>query len=103
MITRLREVIEGPQPQGIEEAIYWSMDVTEWGSGISNIVVKVYDTSDDSDVTATVTTGSPSESFGIITLPKIHSLTADKMYRVEIKFDTGAGNTLEGFFILIAE
>ena len=100
----MRQVREGRQLQGVDEKIIYSVDTTPWGTGaISNITVKVKDVTDNfADVTATVTTGAASEASGVITLPKIVSLTQGHLYRVEIQYDQN-NNTRECWFEIHAE
>jgi len=100
-MTKPREVIEGPQYQGEDEEIVYTIDISEWGSSPSGVTVKVYD-EDGADVTTTVTSGSSSTTTTTITLPTIKSLTAGTQYRVEIKFTAG-GQVLEAYFVIIAE
>jgi hypothetical protein len=54
------------------------------------------------DVTSTVLSGTASASGDVITCPVMQSLTAGKLYRLEIQFVTG-GNTLEAYAIIQAE
>jgi hypothetical protein len=99
-----RNVIEGRQTQGVDEKIIYSVDTTPWGTGaITNIVVTAKDvTNNFGDVSADVTSGAASEVSGVITLPKIQSLTAGHLYRVEVKYDQ-ANNTRECWFEIQAE
>ncbi len=101
----IREIAEGPQPQGVDEIIVYTLTTTPWGSSPSASAVVVFDVTDGarSDVTSTVMpTGSPSEAGDIITLPALKLLTAGKQYRVEILFTAG-GNVFEAFGIVNAE
>jgi len=66
--TRKREVIEGPQPQGVDEEIAWGLDTTGCGGSPTDVTVVVKD-SDGNDVTSSVTTGSVSVAGNVITLP----------------------------------
>lgn len=101
-MTRAREVIEGPVPQGEDERIAWTVDIADFGNTPTNIAVVAKD-EDGADVTATVMTGSASATTTTITLPVLHSLTAGVQYRIEVKFDVARGDTLEGYFVVIAE
>jgi hypothetical protein len=97
-----REVVEGPQIQGEDEEIVWTLDITNWGSSPTDISVVVKNEA-GTDVTSSVTTGSPYAASSVyINLPTIHSLTAGVQYRVEVKF-TANGQVFEAFFILICE
>ena len=102
-MSKEREVVEGPQYQGEDEEIIWTVDISNWGTQPTDISVVVKD-EDGNDVTATTTTGSPSSAnLGqYINCPTIHSLTAGTQYRVEVKF-TAQGQVWECYFILICE
>ncbi len=89
--------------QGVDEQIAYRIDTTGWGGSPVDVEVKVYDVLNDyTDVTGQKTIGAPSVVDNIITLPQIHSLEAGKLYRVEVKFTSGA-NVLEPFFRIRAE
>jgi len=97
-----REVVEGPQIQGEDERIVWTLDISPWGSSPSSVSVVIKDEAGN-NVTATKSTGLPVvASATLINCPVIHSLTAGSQYRVEVKF-TASGQVFEAFFILIAE
>ncbi len=101
----IREIIESPQPQGVDEEIVYTLTTTPWGSDPSASAVVVFDVTDGAreDVTTTVMpAGSPSESGDVVTLPTLEALTASKKYRVEIQFTSG-GNVFEAFGIILAE
>jgi len=101
--NREREVVEGPQAQGTDEQIVWTLDISNWGTDPTNISVVVKD-SDGDDVTSTVTTGLPlAASSTLINTPRILNLTINEQYRVEVKFTIGTGQVLEAFFILVCE
>lgn len=86
--TRQHEVIEGVQKQRHNEDLYWSVDISGFGSNPINIIVTVYD-KDYADVTSSVTTGSPiAFSPTIIKLPLLHSLEKGNEYLVDIEFET---------------
>ena len=100
-MSSTREVLEGTQPQGVDERIAYRLTVTNWGSSPTSVSVVVKDRAGN-DVTATVTTGSASVAGNVITLPVIHSLTAGVIYRCEVKF-TIDGNVLEAYVYIRAE
>lgn len=90
------EVQEGVRIQHTDEIIVRTVDfdpaTTE--SSVSSPVVKVIDESDGSDVTSTVMpTNSPSVSTLVVTLSELKLLTADRIYRVEVKVVAGS-NTI---------
>lgn len=92
----------GGLKQGVDEEIYYTVNVSNWGSSPSNVTVVVKDNATGEDVTASVTTGSSSVSGNVITLPKILDLEAAMVYRVEVKFAVGS-NILEAWFRLYGE
>jgi len=99
-----REVTEGQQDQGTDESIAYWFNSTPWGSTPTGVAVACYDitTGARTDVTGTNLTGTASVVGDKITLPALHSLTADHTYRVEAKF-TVDGNVLETFVVVKAE
>jgi len=60
---------------------------------VTNASVEVIKMSDGSDVTSSVTSGSPSVSGQTITLPMLQSLVAGQSYRVNIQYNKD-GNTI---------
>lgn len=98
-----RIVKEGRQIQGTDEKIVYMITTTPWGASPANIAAVVKDEgAANQDVTATVMPGTPTAVGDVITLPQLKSLTADHLYRVEVKFDA-AGNTFECYFEVQAE
>lgn len=97
-----REVIEGQQPQGKDEAIAYHLLCDP--PAVTVTAVKVYDeTNASEDVTSTVMpAGDATADGGNIILPLLQSLTADHMYRVEVKYSDGT-NTLEPYLLVKAE
>lgn len=98
----IREVEQGLQTQGVDEALAYTVTTTNWGSSPTSTSAKIYDTSDDSDKTTTCMTGSTSVAGDVITLPVIDSLAAGTEYRVEVKFTTDS-TEWECYFIIQAE
>lgn len=98
-----REVAEGVQLQGVDEQIVYTLTTTNWGSSPTSVSMVVKDESSaDTDVTSTVTSGSISVSGNVITLKTIKSLTVNHSYRVEVQFTSGS-NVFEAFFRIKAE
>ena len=99
-----RQVKEGRQKQGTDEAIYYKLTTTPWGSTPTSTAAATYDITGGgrTDVTSTVMSGSTSVTDDIITLPKLSTLTAGHLYRVEVKF-TVSSNIFECFFEVEAE
>ena len=87
----LRAAKESPYVQGVDEQIPYEITTTPWGSsptGVSVVAKEV--TNALFDVTATVfPVNSPTVSGDVITLSVLRSLTAEKVYRIEVKFTTG--------------
>ncbi len=92
-----RAMWNGYKEQGSGERIAYTVTVTRWGRAPSSPVFTLYNV-DDPDawvaVTATCSTGSPSASGDVITLPRIHSLVIGSKYRIVLQF-VCSGNTLE--------
>ena len=99
----VREVVEGIQIQGEDEAVTYSVTTTNWASSPSGVTVVVKDVDAGTDVTGDVTSGSVSVAGDIITLPEISGLTAGTLYRVEIQFTAGEFAPAECFFFIRAE
>ena len=94
----IREIAEGRVEQGVDEAIYYALTVTNWGSTPTSVAVvaKSYVDGAYTDVTTTVLSGSASVLGNVITLPKLSALTAGTLYRIEIKF-TVSSNIVEAY------
>lgn len=103
-MSNQRGVIEGTQPQGVDESIPYTITTTNIGSSPSVTQVKVYDVRDSfSDVTSTVMpSGSASVNGDVITLPELTALTEGRLYRVEVAC-TIAGADVEIYFLVRAE
>jgi hypothetical protein len=99
----IREIKEGKQEQGIEEEITYTLAVpTSWGTPTGTPTVKGYSTNEVTgaytDVTSTIfPVGAASVLLQVITLPEMKALTADVLYRVEVKFETSQGDILEAY------
>lgn len=106
-MTKTREVKEGIQYQGVDEKIAYTITTTPWGSTPASLQVKVFSIATSgarTDVTSTVMpTGSASASGDIITLPLLQALTADVLYRVEVKFTDSGNNIWEPYFYVKGE
>lgn len=97
-----REVLEGEQPQGVDEAIAYL--VTCDPAAVSVAAVTVYDeTNASADVTSTVMpSGTATVSGGNIILPLLQNMTVGHLYRVEVRYSDGT-NTLEPYLYVRAE
>jgi hypothetical protein len=98
-----REVVQGRQLQGEDERIAYKITTTPWAPAPTSPEVVVKDVRDNyADVSGTTLSGTPSIFEDVITLPVLHSLTAGKLYRVEVKF-TVDNNDFEPYFYVLAE
>lgn len=96
-----RDITQGRQSQGADEEIVYTLTTTNWGTSPSSVTVKAYDLSNASaDVSTTVLSGSASVSGDVITLPTVKSLTAGRIYQIEVKFTAG-GSVFETPFIVL--
>ena len=94
-----RRVKESPVDQGADESIAYEITVpTSWGTAaLSSITNKLYEDpqGDNTDKSATMLSGSASSSGQVITTQSVTGLTSGKVYRLETKFTTSEGDTLE--------
>lgn len=89
-----RRIRESPLYQGVDEIISYTLSTTPWGGSPSSPTLTVYDFSDNSDVTATVTSGALVVSGDDITTPAFLNLANGTHYRLELTFVID-GNTFE--------
>lgn len=103
-MATMREVKEGLIYQGVDEEIVYTITTTPVGSGPINEDMTVWDMSVEPrvDVTAGTTSGAMAVVGDVITLKSLESLTAGKLYRVEVEFETG-GSKFERYFRVKAE
>lgn len=95
-----REVLQGEQYQGEDEAVAYTLDVSRVGNSPTSVSVTVKNATTGEDVTDEVMpTNMPSVSGNVITLSHLRNLTKDVIYRVEVKY-TIAGNTFENYFFV---
>jgi len=106
MPSSSREIKEGLQEQGAEEEIVYTLTTTPWGSTPTAISVTAFSVNENvsppsySDVTSTLfPTNSPSANGDVITLSLCKAMTADTLYRIEIKF-TCSGNKFEPYAMI---
>jgi hypothetical protein len=96
-----REIIEGPQVQGVRETITYALDISQWGSNPSGITVTAE--CNDVDVSSTVLSGSPAAlDANTIRLPALANLTAGQEYRLAVRF-TIDEQIVEAYFMVRAE
>ena len=98
----IREVTEGPQTQGADEKITYTITTTNWASTPTNVSMVVKNQNGD-DVSSTVTSGSTSVSGDIITLEAISALVKNERYRVEVQFTASGGAPYECYFFIDCE
>jgi hypothetical protein len=96
-----RRIEQSPIYQGEDEVVAYTLDVSPWGTGPTNISV-VVKYSAGNDVSGTVLQGIPSAIAEVITTPAVKSLTAGEIYRIEVKFDVN-GNTEEAWADLFGQ
>lgn len=97
-----REFQESPFAQGVDESIAYTLTVpSSWGSSPTSPSVVIKDP-DGVDVSATCLSGSASVLGSVITTPKVKSLIAGNVYRLEVKW-TDSGNTLEAYGFIVAQ
>lgn len=105
-IYKDRRFKEGPWEQGADEAIAYTLTVpTTWGtSDFSSIACKLYEdpNGDNTDRSSTMLTGSASSSGQVITTQTVTGLTESYDYRLEVKFTTSEGNTVEAWGLIRA-
>jgi len=104
-MTISREVREGQLLQGADEKIVYQLTTTPWGSAPTSIVVKAWDVTGGDEDGRDLHSASQErrvQAGTLVTCPVMQSLTAGKLYRLEIQFVTG-GNTLEAYAIIQAE
>ena len=106
-MANLREFKESPFEQGEDEVIAYKVTVpTTWGTAtFTSLSSKIYEDpdGDNTDKTASMLSGSTSASGQVITTPAVTGLTVGKKYRLEIKWDSSEGDTLEAYAIIYAE
>lgn len=97
-----REVLEGIQYQGAAESIVRSIDTLPWGGSPTSPSLVVLLEPELTDVTADVTSASPTALGDDLILPALHSLEAGLTYRLLVRF-TIAGNNFEAILRVAAE
>ena len=107
MARRNARVVSGsPFFQGEDEVIARGITIpTTWGTEtFTNIVNTLYEDpeGDNDDVSDTKLSGVSTSSNQVITTQSVGSLTAGTDYRLEVKFDTSEGNTMEFYMIIKA-
>jgi hypothetical protein len=94
----MREVAEGIQTQGANEAIQYPISCDP--AAVTITLVRVIDVASGLVVTTTVMpagTASIADDGDTIVLPLLRNLTLHRMYRVDVRYSDGL-NTIEPFF-----
>jgi hypothetical protein len=104
-MSSTREFTNTPKPLGVDEEVAYWIDTLPWGGTPTSVTVKVYDITAGiyTDVTSTVMpSGSASVVGNVINLPIMKAVTAEHIYRLEVKF-TSAGNKVECWGLIFGE
>jgi hypothetical protein len=97
------ELIDSPVRQQANDQIFYVVEtLSDMGTSKTAVSTTIVKESDNSNVTSATSFGSLSISSGKLILPKIGTLTAGEIYRVNSQFIVG-GNTINVFFRIIAE
>lgn len=94
-----REVKDGLQPQGPNEAISYRIRCTP--AAVSAGSVTVTDQNTGADVTSSTCSGSATVSNGALVLPALHDLTENHFYEVEAEYTDAAGNVITPLFRIL--
>jgi hypothetical protein len=92
-----RQVKERDIVQGEDESIAYTIDTTPWGGTPESPTVQI-----KNQTASTAIGGTASVTGNVITLGAIANLVAGSLYRVEVKWMSGA-NTFETWFEVQAE
>ena len=98
----IREVVEGRQIQGADEAIIYTITTTPWASAPASPAIVVKNVA-GTDVSTTVTSGVINAAGDVITLKTIKKLVPDESYKVEVQFTAGSGAPWECYFWIDCE
>ncbi len=102
-MRNVREVVNSPVEQGIEEAIAYRIKTTPWGKGPTYVACTLWDVSQTewADATADLI-GGPAVNGDQIITAKVSGLNAGHRYRLEVKFTCEDGNTYECYLVINA-
>lgn len=102
-----REITDGTQVQGTNEAIPYRLITTNWGGSPTNPSVAAYQRNADGtwlDVTATVfPVNSPTVSGDHIILSNCTGIVEGQEYRIEIRWTEPGGGIVEAYAYLRSE
>ena len=99
-MPRRVQIIGSPEQQRPSESVAYQTTIDASYPSPSSPVCKLYDTSDESDVSATKLSGSPSIVGQVFTSPLVISLVAQTTYRLEFWFTSG-GNTFKPYLLIV--
>jgi hypothetical protein len=92
------EVLEGLQPQGVNESVNWAVATTNWGGSPSGPDYDIFDEDDlATSLKPSLMPGTATVSGDDVILPTLSGLTARVIYRITVSFTSG-GNDLECYF-----
>jgi hypothetical protein len=93
-----REVSEGAQIQGANEAIAYTITCSPAASSV--VAVTVFDlTGTPTDVTASMMpSGSATINGAVITLPLLQNLLDGRLYQVAVRYSSDGVNVVEPYF-----
>ena len=101
-----RQVKERGIRQGEDEALTYTVDFSQWGTGFTTPSAKIYSLNESTkaltEVTDTNMSGSATVDADVVTLPNIFGLTDGVRYRVEVQAVL-ASDTYEAYFWIEAE
>ena len=99
-----REILDGTQPQGVNESVKYSVDTAPWGGTPTTVSHDIFDEEDfDTSLKSSLMSGTPTVTSDVITLPALSGLTDGIIYRVTVKFTITGGSILESYFRVKAE
>lgn len=93
-------VVSGsPEQQRPDENVAYQVTIDSTYTSPASPACKLYDLSDNSDVSATKLSGSAAINSQVFTSPLVTALVAGRAYRLEFQFTSG-GNTFEPYLII---
>lgn len=93
-------VIGSPERQRPDERVAYQVTIDTSYASPSTPVCKLYDTTDETDVSSTKLSGSAAINGQVFTSPLVTGLVAGRAYRLEFQFVSG-GNTFEPYLIIV--
>lgn len=93
-------IVGSPEQQRPDESVAYQVTLDSSYASPSTPVSKLYDTTDETDVSATKLSGSAAINGQVYTSPLVIGLVAGRAYRLEFQFVSG-GNTFEPYLIIV--